>query len=135
MWVTPTNAVRITDTVAWSPEHVPMPTVNHCDSVIAAIRDLRNTLTSFAFTTAPSPPHIEDPILLELRTLAAMYQSTTAAPPANTLEHANPETSAIPRVNAYFLSPPLAALPRVPTPLHPEEPPCILRASGTKPHG
>ena len=121
VWATPTNAVQITDTVAWFPEHVHMPTVNRHDSVIAAIKNLSNTLTSFASTTATSLPNIEDPILLELRTQAEMYQSATAVSPANTLENTNPETSAIPRVNTDSLSPPLAALQRVPPPIHREE--------------
>ena len=130
VWATPTSAVRITDTLAWFPEHVLMPSVNHHDSVIAAIKDLSNTLASFASTTAPSPPHIEDKILLELRTLAAMYQSATAATPDNPLEHANSETSAIPRVNMDSLSSLPAALPRVSSPMPPEEPPasCALAA-------
>ena len=107
-----------------------MPTVNRHDSVIAAIINISNTLTSFASTTATSLPNIEDPILLELHTLAEMYQSATAVSPASTQENKNHETSTIPRVNTDSLSPLLAALPRVPPPLHREELdiPCALAA-------
>ena len=75
VWVTPTNAVRITDTVAWFPEHGSMPTLNPHDSVIAVIKDLSNTLQTFGSVVSPTRSHIDDPILLELRTLAAIYQS------------------------------------------------------------
>ena len=74
MWATPTNSVRITDTVAWFPEQSPMPHLSPSDAIIAAIKDLSTTIATYAAVEPSFMPPFIDPILHELRTLAQMYQ-------------------------------------------------------------
>ena len=48
VWATPTNSVRITDTVAWFPEQSPMPHISPSDAIIAAIKDLSTMIATYA---------------------------------------------------------------------------------------
>lgn len=77
-----------------------MPTVNPNDSVIAAIKDLSKTLQTFASVVLQTRSQIDDPVLLELRTLASIYESTISAPLADPLQHTTLAAPTVPRVNA-----------------------------------
>jgi len=76
VYVPSTNAIRISDTLAWFPQHITMPTASSTDLAIAAAHDLTQALLH------PSPPSFFAPLQNiqrdELLQLASIFGTVTS---------------------------------------------------------
>ena len=135
VWATATSSVRVTDTLAWLPHLVTMPSCTPHDTALAAISDLTAALISLA-KMAPALRHSCQPSSPE--TIAAQLHDLLNffSPPPPTLQSLTDAPPLLP-------SPEQRVLPILPSPLPPSErvlpsspppPTPLLSTASTLPH-
>lgn len=122
VWATATSSVRVTDTLAWLPHLVTMPSCTPHDTALAAIHDLTAALISLS-KMAPTLRHARQPsspetITTQLHDLLNLFSPPPLPPPP----HSN-DTPLLPSLEQRVLqSPPLLLNPSDPV-LPPSPPP------------
>jgi hypothetical protein len=67
VWASTTKSTRVSDTIAWFPEHVSIPTISDKDIFLAAISDLTSSISKYAKTSSSSKSN--SPIITALNSL------------------------------------------------------------------